>query len=179
MKWCLSLFLGRPIFIFQWFSIISIMLISVIYFSLLFMFVPIFLTITHIGKAVPQHTYGGAGGERMYSSYSFTTSALDGWWVVSVSPGGRTPGTHWTGGWVCTRAGLDSEVRGKISCLCRVSNLDRPVVQPLARHYTDWATRLTFIHVCSYFLKNRAHVPLYFELANFPFYPHSFGGPIL
>jgi hypothetical protein len=29
-------------------------------------------------KAVPQHTSGGAGGERMYSSYSFTTSALDG-----------------------------------------------------------------------------------------------------
>jgi hypothetical protein len=29
-------------------------------------------------KAVPQHTYEGAGGERMYSSYSFTTSALDG-----------------------------------------------------------------------------------------------------
>jgi hypothetical protein len=27
--------------------------------------------------------------------------------------------------------------------LCRVSNLDRPVVQPVARHYTDWATRLT------------------------------------
>jgi hypothetical protein len=23
------------------------------------------------------------------------------------------------------------------------SNLDRPVVQPVARHYTDWATRLT------------------------------------
>jgi hypothetical protein len=30
------------------------------------------------GKAVPQHTYLGAGGERMCSSYSFTTSELDG-----------------------------------------------------------------------------------------------------
>jgi hypothetical protein len=29
------------------------------------------------GKAVSQHTYGGAW-ERRYSSYSFTTSALDG-----------------------------------------------------------------------------------------------------
>jgi hypothetical protein len=29
-------------------------------------------------KAVPQHTHGGARGERRYSSYSFTTSALDG-----------------------------------------------------------------------------------------------------
>jgi hypothetical protein len=35
-----------------------------------------------LGKAVPQHTYGGAGGDRMYSSYSFTTSALD----VIVAP---------------------------------------------------------------------------------------------
>jgi hypothetical protein len=26
--------------------------------------------------------------------------------------------------------------------LCRGSNLDRSVVQSLARHYTDWATRL-------------------------------------
>jgi hypothetical protein len=29
------------------------------------------------GKTVPQHTYGGAGG-RMYSSYSFSISALGG-----------------------------------------------------------------------------------------------------
>jgi hypothetical protein len=28
-------------------------------------------------KAFPQHAYGGAGGE-MYSSFSFTTSAVDG-----------------------------------------------------------------------------------------------------
>jgi hypothetical protein len=28
----------------------------------------------------------------------------------------------------------------KLSCLCRGSNLDRPVVQSVARHYTDWAT---------------------------------------
>jgi hypothetical protein len=27
--------------------------------------------------------------------------------------------------------------------LCRGSNLDRPVIQPVARYYTDWATRLT------------------------------------
>jgi hypothetical protein len=33
--------------------------------------------LSYIGKAVPQHTYGKAGRERMYSSYSFTTSALD------------------------------------------------------------------------------------------------------
>jgi hypothetical protein len=41
-------------------------------------------------------------------------------WVVGITPrprftpGERTPGTHWTGGWVGPRAGLDTEVRGKI-----------------------------------------------------------------
>jgi hypothetical protein len=41
------------------------------------------------GKAVPRRTYTGTGKERMYSSYSFTTSALDGneW---SLSRPGRT-----------------------------------------------------------------------------------------
>jgi hypothetical protein len=56
-------------------------------------------------------------GERRYSSYSFLTSALDGG-VVSVTPrprftpGERTPGTHYTGGWVGPRAGLDTEAGG-------------------------------------------------------------------
>jgi hypothetical protein len=43
------------------------------------------------GKAVPQHTYGGARGERSCSSYSFITSALDGGeWSVSC-PGRALP----------------------------------------------------------------------------------------
>jgi hypothetical protein len=33
---------------------------------------------------------------------------------AAFSPGERTPGTHWTGGWVRPRAGLDTEARGKI-----------------------------------------------------------------
>jgi hypothetical protein len=43
-------------------------------------------------------------GERRYSSYSFSTSALDGGeWSASrhgpaFTPGERTPGTHWVGG---------------------------------------------------------------------------------
>jgi len=54
-------------------------------------------------------------------------------WVVNITPrprftpGERTPGTHCTGGWVGPRAGLDTEARGKIRCLCRGSNLGRPV----------------------------------------------------
>jgi hypothetical protein len=72
-------------------------------------------------------------GERRYSSYSFSTSALGGGeWSASrpgraFTPGERTPGTHWTGGWVGLRAGLDAEDRGKILCPCRGSNPDRPV----------------------------------------------------
>jgi hypothetical protein len=55
----------------------------------------------------------------MYSSYSFTTSALQ---EVSgqchapaaLYPRERTPDTHLTEGWVGPRAGLDTEVKGKI-----------------------------------------------------------------
>jgi hypothetical protein len=37
-----------------------------------------------------------------------------------------TPGTHWVGGSVGLRAGLDTEDGGKIPCLCRGSNSGRP-----------------------------------------------------
>jgi hypothetical protein len=51
----------------------------------------------------------------MCRSYSFTTSALDGG-VVSVTPlsrftpGERTPGIYYTGGWVGSGAGLDIRI---------------------------------------------------------------------
>jgi hypothetical protein len=88
-----------------------------------------------------------AQGERRYSSYLFTTSELDG---VSgqrhapsaLYPRGKDTRTHWIGGCVGPRAGLDSEVRGKIICLCRGWNLDRPVVQPVDRHDTTELPRL-------------------------------------
>jgi hypothetical protein len=70
----------------------------------------------------------------MYRSTLILTSALvgDKW---SASPPGRfiprerTPGTHYIGGWVDSRAGLDDV--GKI--------LDPSVVQPVASRYTDYA----------------------------------------
>jgi hypothetical protein len=60
----------------------------------------------------------GAWGERKYSSYSFSTFALDG---VSgprhppamLYPRGKDPGTHCRGDWVGPRASLDTEVRGE------------------------------------------------------------------
>jgi hypothetical protein len=59
-------------------------------------------------------------GEKRYSSYSVLTSALDGGeWSASrpgcaLAPGKGPPSTHSTAGWVCLRAGLDTEARGKI-----------------------------------------------------------------
>jgi hypothetical protein len=55
----------------------------------------------------------------MYSSYSFTTSALDGASGQRharplFTPRERTPDTHCTVGWVGPRAGVNTEIRGKI-----------------------------------------------------------------
>jgi hypothetical protein len=57
--------------------------------------------------------------------------------LAAIYPRERTPGPHCTGGWVGLRVDLDKEVGGKISCLCWGSNVDRPVVQSVARLYTD------------------------------------------
>jgi hypothetical protein len=82
-------------------------------------------------------------GKRRYSSYSFMTSALDGGeWSASCAgrslPPGKGPPVP-----IVQEAGWASEpvwtqrLEEKSFCLCRGSNLDRPVVQPVARHYTD------------------------------------------
>jgi hypothetical protein len=91
----------------------------------------------YLNKRSPARRHGGVWGERRYSSYSFSTSALDGGeWSASRPGRAFTPGTHCTGGWVGPRSGLDTEARGKILCPRRGSNPDRPVVQPVVRHYT-------------------------------------------
>jgi hypothetical protein len=84
-------------------------------------------------------------GERRYNSYSYWTSALDGGeWSASrpgrALPPGKGPPVHWIGGWVGPRAGLDAGARRKILCPCRGSNLNRPVVKTVVRHYIAWAT---------------------------------------
>jgi hypothetical protein len=83
------------------------------------------------------------GGEDVYSSYSFTTSAVDGdEWSASrpdralppekglpvpiIQEAGWAPEPVWT-----------QRLEEKSFRLCRGSNLDRPVVQPVDRHYTD------------------------------------------
>jgi hypothetical protein len=52
---------------------------------------------------------------------------------AALYPGERTPGTHCTGGWGGPRAGLDTESRGDILCLCWGSNQARPVCSPTLR----------------------------------------------
>jgi hypothetical protein len=88
-------------------------------------------------------------GERRYSSYSFSTSALDGGeWsasrpVCALAPGKGPPvPTAQEAGWASEPV-WTQRLEEKSFRLWRGLNLDRPVVQPVARHYTDWATRLT------------------------------------
>jgi hypothetical protein len=64
---------------------------------------------------------------------AFLTSALDGGeWSAShpgrFTPRERAPGTHWIGGWMGPRAGLDAVVNRKIPSPCRNWNprLSRP-----------------------------------------------------
>jgi hypothetical protein len=88
-------------------------------------------------------------GERRYSSYSFSTSALDGGKWSASRPGralalGKRPTVPIVqeAGWAPEPVWIQ-RLEEKSFRLCRGSNLDRLVVQPVARHYTDWATRLT------------------------------------
>jgi hypothetical protein len=66
-----------------------------------------------------------------------------------VTPGKRTPDIHWTGGWVGLRAGLDTEARGNVLLPLSVTNLDRPVVQSVARHYTKLHRLLNILNTIS------------------------------
>jgi hypothetical protein len=65
----------------------------------------------------PHHKYiWGSGG----IAHAVLTSAVDGGeWSVScrdyLTPRERVPGTHWIGGWVGPRVGLDALEKGKIS----------------------------------------------------------------
>jgi hypothetical protein len=83
--------------------------------------------------------------------YIFLTSALAGGeWFASrpgrFNPGERAPGTHWIGGWVDPRAGLNDVE--KILDPTGTGTLDTSVVQPVASGYKDYAIPDLFIHQC-------------------------------
>jgi hypothetical protein len=52
--------------------------------------------------------------------------------LAALTPGKQPPDTHFTGGWVDPRAGLDAVVKRKISCPCQESIPDSLVVHPIA-----------------------------------------------
>jgi hypothetical protein len=89
-------------------------------------------------------------GERRYSSYSFFTSALDGdEWSESCPSHALAPGKGpavpivLEAGWVPEPV-WTQRLEEKSTRLCQGLNLNRPVVQPVDRYCTDWATRLTW-----------------------------------
>jgi hypothetical protein len=63
---------------------------------------------------------------------------------AALPPREIAPGTHWIGGWVGPRAGLDAVVKRKISSPRRESNPRTPIVQPVAQRFTDWANNYKF-----------------------------------
>jgi hypothetical protein len=91
-------------------------------------------------KSVRTCNEGDKREERRYSSYSFSNSALDGGeWLESRSNSTLTPGkgppapTVEEAGWAPELV-WTQRLEEKSFHLCRGSNLDCPVVQPIARH---------------------------------------------
>jgi hypothetical protein len=81
------------------------------------------------------------GGVDVYIHIFLTSALAGGEWSASrpgcFTSGERAPGTHWIGGWVDPRAGLDDVKRKFLTQ--RDSNSDPSVVQPVASRYTDYA----------------------------------------
>jgi hypothetical protein len=68
----------------------------------------------------------------------FLTSALVGGEWSASRPCCFTPGTHFIGGWVDPRAGLDDMEKWTFFTLPGLKLPPPPIVQPVARCYTDW-----------------------------------------
>jgi hypothetical protein len=96
-------------------------------------------------------------GEWRFTSTHSSTSPLDGseW---SASRRGRfipreiAPGTHWIGGGVGPRTGLDAVVKRKITSLRRDSNPDHPIVH--SEEEGKSSTHLSMITYITYVLWN-------------------------
>jgi hypothetical protein len=76
------------------------------------------------------------GGVDVYILIFLTLALVGGEWSGSL-PGRFTPGTHWIGGWVDPRAGLDDVE--KITDPTGTRTPTFSVVQPVASRYTDCA----------------------------------------
>jgi hypothetical protein len=95
------------------------------------------------------NTYWGSGGR---ASHILDLSTR--WrWVASFKlrllyPWERAPDIHWIGGWVGTRAVLETVVKRKIPSPRRESNPRTPTVQPVAQRYTDCTYTYKRIQIC-------------------------------
>jgi hypothetical protein len=129
-------------------------------------------------ESCPTARHEGIWGERRYSSSLFLISALDGSDWSASRPGRALPPGKWPRYPLYRRLGGPQSRSGqrleeKSPCLCRGSNLDRSVVQPVVRQYTDWATRLT--HPVCLFLQSgmgllgaQAWMPAYASILRSP-----------
>jgi hypothetical protein len=59
---------------------------------------------------------------------------------AALKPRERTPVPIVQGAGWASESVWTPRLEEKSFRLCRGTNLDRPVIQPIARHYTDWAT---------------------------------------
>jgi hypothetical protein len=79
------------------------------------------------------------GGVDVQTHIFFISALAGGEWSASrpdrFTPGKRAPSTHWIGGWVDPRAGLDDLEKRKFLILPGLV-----AVQPVASRYTDYAT---------------------------------------
>jgi hypothetical protein len=70
------------------------------------------------------------GGAAVYIDIFLTSSLVGGEWSTSrpgrFTPGERAPGTHWRGGWVDLRAGLDDLEKRKSPPGLELRLLSRP-----------------------------------------------------
>jgi hypothetical protein len=57
----------------------------------------------------------------------------------------RAPGTHWMGGWVGPRVGLDDVEKREFLTIPGLELRDPLVVQPVASRYTDYAIPAPYI----------------------------------
>jgi hypothetical protein len=91
------------------------------------------------------------GGVDVSSTHSLTSALDGGEWSASrpgrFIPRERAPFTHWIGGWVGLRAGLDAVAKRKIPSPRRELNPRTPILRSVAQRYTDWA--ITAL-ICTY-----------------------------
>jgi hypothetical protein len=86
------------------------------------------------------------GGVDVYIHIFLTSALAEGEWSVSLSdrftPGERAPRTHWIGGWVDPRAGLDDVEKRKLFILPGLEL--RPLGRPASRY--NFSILFLFIH---------------------------------